>query len=372
MKVRKTRRRGEGDTDGGYRRDKPGGSLGRSVDPDAQRHESQTARGRHAERACYFRIVAVIGVALIVVAWPRLAAAQRFATGGPYNAPAGASPTAALLSDVGIDQHLDAQLPLDAVFRDEAGREVRLGEYFTNQPVVLALVYYRCPQLCTQVLNGLLKSSQAVPLEIGRDYQVVTVSFDPDEGPELAAEKKRQYIRAYRRDGGARGWHFLTGDGLAIERLATTVGFRYRYEPRSKQFAHASGIVIATPEGRLARYLYGIDYSPHDLRLGLIESSAGRIGSPVDQVLLLCYHYDPLTGKYGLAIAGVLRTAGGLTVLGLGTFLVAMYRREKRRPKLPRTIGTTADCGAGVSPPPGRRDACTTSNQHLHPRIDEP
>ncbi len=275
---------------------------------------------------------------LAVSTSPNSAAAQRFATGGPYNAPAGSSPTAALLSDVGIDQHLEAQLPLDAMFRDEAGREVRLGEYFTEQPVVVALVYYRCPQLCTQVLNGLLKSSQAVPLEIGRDYQVVTVSFDPDEGPELAAEKKRQYVRAYRRDGGERGWHFLTGDKLAIERLTSAVGFRYRYEPRSKQFAHASGIVIASPEGRLARYLYGIDYSPHDLRLGLLDSSAGRIGSPVDQVLLLCYHYDPLTGKYGLAVAGVLRTAGGLTVLGLGAFLVAMYRRETRRPKLNRNI----------------------------------
>jgi protein SCO1/2 len=301
-------------------------------------NESSAARGRHAERACYFRVIAIVGVALILVAWPQLAAAQRFATGGPYSAPAGTSPTAALLGDVGIDQHLDAELPLDATFRDEAGREVTLGEYFTDRPVVLALVYYRCPQLCTQVLNGLLKSSQAVPLEIGRDYQVVTVSFDPDEGPELAAEKKRQYVRAYRRDGAEQGWHFLTGDKLAIERLATAVGFRYRYDAGSRQFAHASGIVIATPDGRLARYLYGIDYSPHDLRLGLIESAAGRIGSPADQVLLLCYHYDPLTGKYGLAIAGVLRAVGGLTVVGLGAFLVAMYRREKQRPKLVRNF----------------------------------
>jgi protein SCO1/2 len=278
---------------------------------------------------------------MALVFLPTPAAAQRFATGGPYNAPAGASPTAAFLSDVGIDQHLDGELPLDAVLHDETGHEVRLGDFFRDKPVVLALVYYRCPQLCTQVLNGFLKSSQAVPLEIGRDYQVVTVSFDPNEGPELAAEKKRQYVRAYRRDGAEQGWHFLTGDAPAIERLTSAVGFRYRYDSASRQFAHASGIVIVTPDGRLSRYFYGIDYSPHDLRLGLVESSAGRIGSPVERVLLLCYHYDPLTGKYGLAIAGVLRAAGGLTVLAVGLFLVAMYRRERRRPKLTRSTPVT-------------------------------
>jgi len=278
----------------------------------------------------------VVFAVLALLAWPRPASAQRFATGGPYNTPAGKSPTAELLSDVGIDQHLDAPLPLDAVFRDETGRDVRLGEYFTNKPVVLALVYYRCPMLCTQVLNGFLKSSQAVPLEIGRDYEVVTISFDPREGPDLAAEKKRHYVRSYRREGADRGWHFLTGDQPAIDRVAKTIGFRYRFDAKSSQFAHASGIAIATPDGRLARYFYGIEYSPHDLRLGLVESSAGRIGSHVDQVLLLCYHYDPLTGKYGLAISGALRAAGVITVLGLAGFLVIMYRRERRRPRLMR------------------------------------
>jgi protein SCO1/2 len=241
-----------------------------------------------------------------------------------------------LLRGVGIEQHLDEQLPLDSAFVDETGREVRLGDYFSDKPVVLALVYYKCPMLCTQVLNGFLKSSQGVPLRIGRDFQVVTVSFDPREGPALAAEKKRQYVRAYRRDGAAQGWHFLAGSQESIERLTRSIGFRYHYDPKSGQFAHASGIVIATPDGRLARYFYGIEYSPHDLRLGLVESSAGRIGSPVDQVLLLCYHYDPLTGQYGLAIAGALRLAGMLTVLGMGCFLVVMYRRERRRPKLVR------------------------------------
>ena len=268
---------------------------------------------------------------------PHEATAQRFATGPAYSTPAGKSPTAALLRDVGIDQHLDAQLPLDAVFRDEAGRDVRLGDYFTDKPVILALVYYRCPMLCTQVLNGFLKSSQAVPLEIGRDYEVVTVSFDARETPELAAEKKKHYTRAYRRDGAARGWHFLTGDQAAIDRLAETIGFRYHFDAASDQFAHASGIIVATPGGRLSRYFYGIEYSPQDLRLGLVESSAGRIGSAVDQVLLLCYHYDPLTGRYGVAIAAVMRAAGALTIAGLAGFFVVMYRHERRRPKLVRT-----------------------------------
>jgi protein SCO1/2 len=282
-------------------------------------------------------------------AFPRPAAAQRFATGPAYNTPAGKSPTAELLREVGIEQHLDAPLPLDATFRDETGRNVRLGDYFSDKPVIVALVYYRCPMLCTQVLNGFLKSSQAMPLEIGRDFEVVTVSFDSRETPELAAAKKNHYARAYRRDGADKGWHFLTGDQQAIDRLTEAIGFRYHYDPPSNQFAHASGIVIATPEGRLARYLYGIEYSPHDLRLGLVESAAGRIGSPVDQVLLLCYHYDPLTGQYGLAIAGVLRAAGTVTVLALGGFLFVMYRRERRRPRLVRGAAASGTFEPGLS-----------------------
>ena len=309
----------------------------------SSRQRSIFGRRQTASACDQRRIVMVFAAALFFAAFSRPAAAQRFATGGPYNTPAGASPTAELLRNVGIEQHLDAQLPLDAEFRDEEGRAVRLGDYFTDKPVVLALVYYRCPMLCTQVLNGFLKSSQAVPLEMGRDYEVVTISFDAREGPELAAEKKKHYVRAYRREGAARGWHFLTGDQKAIDQVAATVGFRYHFDPRSDQFAHASGIVVATPDGRLARYFYGIEYSPHDLRLGLVDSSAGRIGSTVDQVLLLCYHYDPLTGQYGLAISGALRAAGAITVLSLGGFLFAMYRRERKRPKLIRFTNGAAD-----------------------------
>ena len=285
---------------------------------------------------------AIVGV--VIGTGPRSATAQRFATGAPYNTPAGKSPTVELLRDVGIEQHLEARLPLEALLRDEAGREVRLGDYFSEKPVVLILVQYRCSRLCTQVLNGFLHSSQAIPLKMGRDYHVITVSFDPREGAPLAAEKKRSYVKAYRRDGAAEGWHFLTADQPSIDRLTQTVGFRYHYDVDSDQYAHASGLMIATPDGRLSRYFYGIEYAPHDLRLGLVESSAGRIGSVVDQVLLLCYHYDPLTGKYGLMISGVLRLAGTLTVLVLARFLFVMYRAERRRSQLVR---------AGVADPPG-------------------
>jgi protein SCO1/2 len=262
-----------------------------------------------------------------------------------YSAPAGQSPVGGMIQEIGIDQKLGDSLPLDLEFRDERGQKVRLQKYFGDKPVVLALVYYRCPMLCTQVLNGLLKTSQAVKFTIGEEYDVVTVSFDPHDTPELAAEKKASYVRAYRREGADRGWHFLTGDPESIRRLTGAVGFRYRYDEHSDQYAHASGIMLATPDGRLSRYFYGIEYAPNDLRLGLVECSANKIGSPVDQFLLLCYHYDPLTGKYGLVISSALRVAGTATMLGLGGFLVAMFRQERRRKRL--TPADLAEMSAG-------------------------
>jgi len=274
---------------------------------------------------------------------PQPANAQRFATGGAYNSPAGKSPTAELLRDVRIEQHLDAFLPLDVLVRDETGRDVRLSEYFGDKPVILALVQYRCPMLCTQVLNGFAKASHAVPLKIGDDYQFVAISFDAREGAELATEKQAHYVRVLRQSGASRGMHFLTANQTAIDRITAAVGFQYRYVERTDQFAHASGLVIATPEGRLSRYLYGIEYSPHDLRLGLVESSHGQIGTVAEQVLLLCYHYDPLTGKYGLVISGVLHWVGIITVLVLGGFLYSMYRWECRRPKLVREHLTNSE-----------------------------
>jgi protein SCO1 len=241
------------------------------------------------------------------------------------------APIAKVVEKVGIDQHLDAQVPLDLPFVDEGGRNVKLSDYFGGKPVVLVLAYYRCPMLCTEVLNGLLKSSQAVKFRLSADYQIVTVSIDPRETPELARAKKRRYADMYRREGAEAGWHFLTGPQESITRLAETVGFRYQFDPVSDQFAHGSGIILLTPHGKISRYFYGIEYPPNDLRLGLVESSAGKIGSAVDAVLLLCYHYDPQVGKYGLMISRLMRFLASVTVLALGTFLFVMFRQERRR-----------------------------------------
>jgi len=241
--------------------------------------------------------------------------------------PAG-SQTAAL-SQVGIDQKLDAQVPLDLQFVDESGKTVRLAQYFGKKPVVLSLVYYECPMLCTLVLNGMLHSFRTMSFNVGDQFEVVTVSFSPTETPALASAKKVGYLKKYGREGGAAGWHFLTGREDQIKRLADAVGFRYTYDPESGQYAHASGIMILTPKGRVARYFYGIEYAPRDLRLGLIEAADNRIGSPVDRVLLYCMHYDPLTGKYGLVIKNVLRLSGLTTVLLLGGFITVMLSRER-------------------------------------------
>jgi len=236
-----------------------------------------------------------------------------------------------ILDDVGIDQKLNEPVPLDLVFRDEAGREVQLGDYLGEKPVVLSLVYFKCPMLCTLVLNGLVRSLRATAFDAGREFNVLTVSFDPHDTPESAAEMKRVYMNEYRRPGAEEGWHFLTGDAGAIEKLTRAVGFRYKVDPESGQFAHASGIMVLTPKGRIARYFYGLEYSARDLRLSLVESAENRIGSPVDQVLLYCFHYDPEKGKYGLAIMRVLRVAGVATVLGLGLLIVSLVYRQKTR-----------------------------------------
>jgi protein SCO1/2 len=246
-------------------------------------------------------------------------------------------PTA--LRDVKIEQKLDQQLPLDLVFRDEAGRQVKLGQYFGKKPVVLSLVYYDCPMLCTQVLNGMVTSFRVLPFQIGKEFDVVTVSFDPRETSALATAKKKlylDYLPEKMRPDANNGWHFLTGDPANIEKLTEAVGFHYRYDEATKQFAHASAIMLTTPQGKLSRYFYGIDYAPRDVRLGLIESSENKIGSPVDQLLLFCYHYDPSTGKYGAAVMKVMRIAGIITVLGI----LAMFFLLK--PRHPRVAGGNA------------------------------
>jgi len=243
----------------------------------------------------------------------------------------------ALLKDIGIDQRLDAPLPLSLPFLDEAGREVRLGDFFGKRPVILALVYYNCPMLCTQVLNGMVGSLNTLSLAAGEDFDVVLVSFDPREKPENARASKEAYLTRYKHPAASAGWHFLTGREPEIQALAQAVGFRYRYDYRLDQFAHASAIYVATPDGRLARYFYGIEYAPRDLRLALVEASAGKIGTPVDQILLFCFHYDPTLGKYGAAVVNLVRLAGLLTVGAIAASIVWMSRRRSsshRRPAL--------------------------------------
>ena len=242
----------------------------------------------------------------------------------------------AVLKKVGIEQKLNEQLPLDAVFKDEQGRDVRLGQFFHDKPVVVSLVYYACPMLCNQVLNGMLSSFRQVSFNAGEDFEVVTVSFDPNETPALATKKKETYIKAYNRASGDRGWHFLTGDEVNIKRLTTAVGLNYTWDEQTKQFAHASGIMVATPEGKLARYFYGIDYPPKDLRLGLVEASEHKIGTPVDTLMLYCYHYDPATGKYGVVIMNIVR-AGGVLTLVLIAGLLLLLRRTSRKKELTRS-----------------------------------
>ncbi len=247
---------------------------------------------------------------------------------GPARAASNLPP---VLRKVGFDQRLNDPVPLDLVFRDEAGRAVPLKRYFRGKPVVLVLAYYRCPMLCTQVLNGLVQAMLDLPFVAGREFDVLTVSFDPREGPELAAAKKQTYLTRYGHPEAAEGWHFLTGDAGPIKRLTAAVGFRYFYDAKHDQYAHASGIMVLTPEGKIARYFFDVHFNPRDLRLGLVEASAGKIGSPVDQILLFCFHYDPLEGRYGPAVINFIRAGGALTVVAIGLFVWFLRRREPKR-----------------------------------------
>lgn len=247
-----------------------------------------------------------------------------------------------VLERVGFDQRLGERLPLDARFVDEHGRDVRLADLVGDRPAIVAFVYYECPMLCTLVLNGLVSSLRAVDLRPGRDFEVVAVGIDPAETPELARAKKERYLAEYGRPETAAGWHFLTGSEPEIARVAAAAGFRYEYVPEKDEYAHASGILVTTPDGRLARYFYGIEYAPRDVRLGLVEASNGAIGTLADQVLLLCYHWDPLTGRYGLAIMTVIRFLGGLTVLGIAVFVGRALARDRRAARVALAEGTEA------------------------------
>ncbi len=234
------------------------------------------------------------------------------------------------LAEVGFDQRLGEQIPLDLRFLDESGQEVTLGRYFGQRPVILALVYYECPMLCSMVLNGMVSSLRALSFDPGSEFEVLVVSFDPGETPDLAQKAKQIYLNLFDRPGTEAGWHFLTGGDAAIRALTRSVGFRYVYLPEDDQFAHAAGILTLTPEGRVARYHYGVEYAPRDVRLGLVEAADNQIGSMVDQVLLYCFHYDPTTGKYSAAAMNILRLAAASTVIVLGWFLLRQWRRDRR------------------------------------------
>lgn len=234
------------------------------------------------------------------------------------------------LKNVAIWQHLNDQIPPDLEFRDEYGKTVHLGDYFGKKPLILTLNYYRCPMLCSEVFSGLTSAMKVLKFDLGKDFDVITVSFDSRETPDIARVTKAEYIRRLNRPGGEQGWHFLTGPQPSIDALTKAAGFQYEYDPKSDQFAHATAIMILTPQGKISKYFYGVEYSPKDLRLGLVDASGEKIGSPVDDVLLYCYHYDPATGKYGAVIMRVLRLAGVATILVLGFFMVVMFRRDSR------------------------------------------
>jgi len=265
------------------------------------------------------RFFVYLVVSLLIAVWGASASAQQ----GEQSRPPG------LLAAVAFEQRLNQPVPLALAFRDEAGNAVQLGDYVGQKPVILTLNYYECPMLCPLVLEGLLHSLRVLSFSIGEQFDVVTVSINPGETAALAAETKARYTRDYGRPKAAAGWHFLTGDEASIQQLTQAVGFRYAHDSGKDQYAHAAGIMVLTPQGRVSRYFYGIEFSPRDLRLALVEAAANTIGSPVDQLLLFCYHYDPATGRYTLVVRRALQLAGLATVLSLAGFAVVMFRRDR-------------------------------------------
>ena len=248
---------------------------------------------------------------------------QRDEPGDPASAKPG------LLSKIGIDQRINEHIPLDLAFVDENGRDVKLRDYFGKRPVLLAMVYYECPMLCTQVLNGVTGALKVLNFDVGKEFDVIAVSINPKEGPGLAAAKKKAYLERYGRPQTADGWHFLTGREENIRALANAVGFRYAYDEEIQQYAHGAGVELLTPKGMIARYFYGIEFAPRDIKFGIMEASEERVGSPIDSVLLLCYHYDPATGKYGATAMTMVRTGAVMTMVGFAVFLFVSLRQER-------------------------------------------
>jgi protein SCO1 len=273
----------------------------------------------------YIRQNSLFEAILVVIMFPFCAAAQ--INSGITSPPVNERPP--LLQNVGIAQHLDAQVPPDLAFVDDVGNPVKLGDYFGRKPLILNLVYFNCTMLCGQELAGLASAMRLIKFDVGNEFDVITVSFDPRETPAMAAAKKKDYLGRYGRANAARGWHFLTGQAPAIDALTRAVGFQYQYDSKTNQYAHATAIMVLTPQGRISRYLYGVDFPPKDLRLALVEASQEKIGNPVDAVLLYCYHYNPETGKYGAVIGNILRLAGALTILIIGGMLLILWRLDR-------------------------------------------
>jgi len=286
---------------------------------------SQHGRGRPYLHTPFRGGAGVRARAVVILALAYTAYAQNMNSGGIMAPPASVQPPG--LKNVGIEQRLDQQLPLDLTFRDETGKTVRLGDYLGKKPVILSFVYYRCPMLCSELLIGLESTLRVLKFSVGKEFDVLTVSFDPSDTPELAAAKKAEILKRYGRPDAAAGWHFLTGSQASITALTNAAGFHYQLDEKTAQFAHATAIMVLTPTGKLAQYYYGVEFPPKDLRLSLIQASDNKIGTLADAVLLYCFHYDPATGKYSLIISRVIQLAGGLTILLLGGMLLLLFRR---------------------------------------------
>jgi protein SCO1 len=267
--------------------------------------------------------------AIVLILCTTLSAFAQRMTQGILSPPANVRPPG--LKNVGIEQRLNEQIPADLAFRDETGKPVHLAEYFGKKPMILNLVYYQCPMLCGEVLSGLESALRVMKFDVGKEFDVLTISFDPRERPEMAAKKKAEFLKRYGRRGAEQGWHFLTGPKESIDALTKAAGFQYEYIDKTGQFAHATAIMVLMPGGRISQYYYGVEFAPKDLRLGLIQASGNKIGTAVDQVLLYCYHYDPATGKYGAIISRVLQLAGVATIIIMGVFLAVIIRMGSDR-----------------------------------------
>lgn len=276
------------------------------------------------------RIKSVV-VAFAVLAFASFSNAQGLGGGVTSSGGMPSNVMSPQLQNVEIDQKLNSQVPLDLSFRDEAGQPVSLGKYFSNRPVILSLVYFNCPMLCPEVVHSMSHALNLVKLDMGKDYDVLTVSFDPNDTPQSAAEKKLEWLKGLDKRNNPQFWHFLTGDANSIQALTRAVGFRYKWDSNTQMFAHATGIMVLTPEGKVSKYFYGAEYSPTDLRFGLIDASHNQVGTAVDQILLLCCKYDAISGKYSIIIGRVLAIAGGITIVVLGALLLILFRVGGRK-----------------------------------------